>query len=302
MNIRYNSVSNFYKNKFGQKVIKIAVDAGFTCPNRDGKLSTKGCIFCSSKGSGDFAGDRKDSIKEQFFKMKTIMNKKWKNGKYIIYFQSFTNTYAKLSVLKKLFTEATSLPDVVGISIATRPDCIEEDLLKFLQNLNIYVCIELGFQTSKKESIKLINRCYENIIFEKAVSLLNKYNIDCVTHVILGLPYETKKDMLNTISYISSFKISGVKLQLLHILKDASLASFYYKTKFNILTLEQYVDIVISCIEILPQDIVIHRLTGDANKQNLIEPKWSLNKKLVLNSINNEFYRRNTFQGKFYKK
>lgn len=299
----YKSANSFFREKFGTKIIKIALDGGFTCPNRDGKLSYGGCIFCSEKGSGDFAGNRLNSIEKQFQDMKKIMQRKWKDGKYMAYFQSFTNTYAPLPYLKQLFTRASNLEDVVAISIATRPDCINEEIVEFLSELNkkIYICIELGFQTSKKESIKLINRCYDNQVFEDCIHLLNKYKIDTIVHTILGLPYESKQDMLNTISYVSSFNISGIKLQLLHVLKDTALANLYYKKGFNILTLQEYVDIVVSCIEILPPEIVIHRITGDGDRKNLIEPKWSLNKKVVLNTINKEFYNRNTYQGKFCK-
>ncbi|MDE6181634.1 MAG: TIGR01212 family radical SAM protein, partial [Eubacteriales bacterium] len=185
----YKSANSFFKEKFGTKIIKIALNGGFTCPNRDGKLSYGGCIFCSEKGSGDFGGDRLKPIEEQFNDMKKIMNKKWKDGKYMAYFQSFTNTYAPLPYLKELFTKASKLEDVVAISIATRPDCIDEELVEFLAELNkkLYICIELGFQTSKEESIKLINRCYENKVFEDCIKLLNKYNIDTIVHIILGL-------------------------------------------------------------------------------------------------------------------
>ncbi|MFR4985971.1 MAG: TIGR01212 family radical SAM protein [Lachnospirales bacterium] len=297
--IRYNSANRFFREKFGDKVIKVALDGGFTCPNRDGTLSYGGCIFCSEKGSGDFAGDRSLDIEKQFEVSRQKMNKKWKDGKYIAYFQAFTNTYAPLEYLQKIFTKASNLLDVVGIFIATRPDCITEDIAKFLGELNkkIYVCIELGFQTSKEESIKLINRCYENEVFEDCIGMLNKYNIDIIVHTILGLPYESKQDMLNTVKYVSKFNISGIKLQLLHIIKDTALHKLYIKKPFKILTLEEYVDIVVSCIENLPTNIVIHRITGDGDKNTLVEPKWSLNKKVVLNSINRELNIRDTYQG-----
>ena len=299
--IRYNSANNFFRKKFGQKVIKISLDGGFTCPNRDGTLSYGGCIFCSEKGSGDFAGDRNLDIEQQFKISKEKIKTKWKDGKYIAYFQAFTNTYAPLDYLESLFIKASNIEGVVGIFIATRPDCITEDIAKFLSKLNekIYVCIELGFQTSKEESIKLINRCYDNVIFENCVKMLNKYNIDIIVHTILGLPYETKEDMLNTIKYLSSFNIQGIKLQLLHIIKDTALHKLYIKKPFNVLSLEEYVDIVVSCIGILPPDIVIHRLTGDGDKNTLIEPKWSLNKKLVLNSINKALVSEDIYQGKY---
>ena len=297
--IRYNSANRFFREKFGDKVIKVALDGGFTCPNRDGTLSYGGCIFCSEKVSGDFAGDRSLDIEKQFEVSRQKMNKKWKDGKYIAYFQAFTNTYAPLEYLQKIFTKASNLSDVVGIFIATRPDCITEDIAKFLGELNkkIYVCIELGFQTSKGESIKLINRCYENEVFEDCIVMLNKYNIDIIVHTILGLPYESKQDMLNTVKYVSKFNISGIKLQLLHIIKDTALHKLYIKNPFKILTLEEYVDIVVSCIENLPTNIVIHRVTGDGDKNTLVEPKWSLNKKVVLNSINRELNIRDTYQG-----
>lgn len=300
--IRYNSANRFFREKFGDKVIKVALDGGFTCPNRDGTLSYGGCIFCSEKGSGDFAGDRSLDIEKQFEVSRQKMNKKWKDGKYIAYFQAFTNTYAPLEYLQKIFTKASNLLDVVGIFIATRPDCITEDIAKFLGELNkkIYVCIELGFQTSKGESIKLINRCYENEVFEDCIEMLNKYNIDIIVHTILGLPYESKQDMLNTVKYVSKFNISGIKLQLLHIIKDTALHKLYIKNPFKILTLEEYVDIVVSCIENLPPNIVIHRITGDGDKNTLVEPKWSLNKKVVLNSINKELNIRDTYQGALF--
>lgn len=300
--MRYNNANSFFREKFGTKIIKISLDGGFTCPNRDGTLSYGGCIFCSEKGSGDFAGDRALDIEKQFKINKEKMSKKWKDGKYIAYFQAFTNTYAPLEYLKELFIKASRLPDVVGIFIATRPDCITEEIAKFLYELNkkIYICIELGFQTSKSESIKLINRCYDNIVFENCIKMLNKYNLDIIVHTILGLPYETKNDMLKTIKYVSKFNINGIKLQLLHIIKDTNLHKLYLKNNFKILTLEEYVDIVVSCIEILPPNIVIHRITGDGDKNTLVEPKWSLNKKVVLNNINKKLIEEDIFQGKNY--
>lgn len=300
--IRYNSANRFFREKFGQKIIKISLDGGFTCPNRDGSLSYGGCIFCSEKGSGDFAGDRNLDIKDQFNLSVKHMSKKWKEGKYIAYFQAFTNTYAPVDYLEEIFTKAINLPNVVGLFIATRPDCITEDIAKLLYKLNkqTYVCVELGFQTSKAESIKLINRCYENEVFEDCVKMLNKYSIDIIVHIILGLPYEDKKDMLNTIKYVSKFNISGIKLQLLHVIKDTPLHKLYVKRPFNILSLDEYVDIVVSCIEILPSNIIIHRITGDGDKNTLVEPKWSLNKKVVLNSINKEFIIRDTYQSKLF--
>lgn len=304
MHLYYNTANSFFKNKFGHKIIKIPLDGGFTCPNRDGKLSTKGCIFCSENGSGSIFLNRKYDINQQFQYAKSIMSNKWKDGKYMVYFQSFTNTYAEISYLENLFTSASLLPDVVAISIATRPDCIDEEIVQFLHTLNkkIYVCIELGFQTSNTKSIDLINRCYPNSVFEESMKILNKYQIDVICHTIFGLPYETKEDMLSTINYLNNYNISGIKLQLLHIIRNTPLHQLYIKNPFHILSLDEYVDIIISAIEILPPDIVIHRLTGDGDKSTLIEPIWSLNKKLVMNSINKEFSIRSTFQAKKYAK
>lgn len=293
----------FFKQKFNTKIIKIPIDGGFTCPNRDGTLSRRGCVFCDEKGSGSVFLNRNYSIEEQFEYAKNILNKKWKNGKYMIYFQSFTNTYGDIEYIKDLFNRAVLLPDVVAISIATRPDCLDDKIVEFLGELNkkIYVCVELGFQTSKQESIELINRCYDNNVFEEAVQSLNNYNIDVICHVIFGLPYETKQDMIHTVKYVTSFNISGIKLQLLHIIKNTDLHKLYLHKPFDVLSLEEYVDIIVSSIEILPPNIVIHRITGDGDRDSLVEPKWSLNKKLVLNSINQEFKKQDTYQSKFYR-
>lgn len=299
----YNSANSFFKEKFGTKIIKIPIDGGFTCPNRDGTLSSRGCIFCDEKGSGSIFLNRNYGIEEQFEYAKTILNKKWKSGKYMIYFQSFTNTYGDIEYLKDLFNRAILLPEVVAISIATRPDCLDNKIVEFLGELNkkVYVCVELGFQTSKRESIELINRCYENNVFEEAVQRLNNYNIDVICHVIFGLPNETKEDMLNTIRYITSFNISGIKLQLLHIIKNTDLHKLYINKPFNVLSLDEYVNIIVSAIEILPPNIIIHRITGDGDRESLVEPRWSLNKKKVLNSINQELKKQESYQSKYYK-
>lgn len=255
---KYLSASDFFKQKFGTKIIKLPIDAGFTCPNRDGTLSDSGCIFCSKKGSGDFAGKKSDPILTQLKKMKLKLANKWDTNKYMAYFQAFTNTYASVEELRKKYYSVLQDKDIIAISIATRPDCINKEVVELLKELSekVYVCVELGFQTSKPKTISLINRCYENYIFEDAVKILNKARIDIICHIIFGLPYETKEDMLNTVKYVSSFNISGIKLQLLHILKNTELENFYYKTKFKVLTLEEYVDIVVSAIEILPPQMV----------------------------------------------
>lgn len=299
-NCYYYSANKFFKEKFKSKIIKIAVDGGFTCPNRDGTLDFSGCIFCSEKGSGDFSGNRADSITKQFEYMKNKMSNKWSSGKYLIYFQAFTNTYAPIEELKRKYYEAISLKDVVGISIATRPDCINTEIAELLNEINKtkYVLVELGFQTSNEKSVQLINRRYENIVFDNAVKILKSYNIDVISHIIIGIPYENKTDIINSVKYVSDRNINGIKLQLLHVLRNTKLETMYKENPFKIFSLEEYADLIVSCIEIIPKNIVIHRITGDGSKDLLIAPLWSLNKKNVLNTINREFKLRNTYQGK----
>ena len=296
----FYSANDYYKKIFGEKIIKLAIDGGFTCPNRDGTLSNKGCIFCSGKGSGDFAGSRSLSIKEQYSQMREKMSEKWSKGKYMMYFQAYTNTYAPVDKLRQLYNEAIACDDVVALSIATRPDCINNDILLLLEELSkkVYICVELGLQTSKEESINIINRCYENIVYKQAIENLNKIGIDTVTHIILGLPGENYEDMLNSVNYAVNCGTKGLKLQLLHIIKGTALYDLYSENPFSIFTLEEYVDTVVNIIESIPQNIVIHRITGDANKAELFEPWWSLNKRKVLNSISKEFINRNSWQGK----
>jgi len=300
---RFHSLNYFLKNKFGEKIIKVSLDGGFTCPNRDGTLSYDGCIFCSDRGSGDFAGNRQHSIESQFFDVRSKMQKKWPNAKYIPYFQAYTNTYAPIDILREKYYEALRLPDVVGLSIATRPDCLNNDVLNLLSDIGkeTSLFVELGLQTSNNDSIKLINRCYDNEIFEKAVHDLKKINANVVCHTILGLPHETKEDMLNTIRFACSTDIDGIKLQLLHILKNTQLEIMYKNEEFDVLTFEEYIDTVVSCIEIIPQNIVIHRLTGDGNRDNLIAPLFSLKKFHILNEIDATLLKKNTYQGKYYR-
>lgn len=295
----FYSANDYYKEIFGEKIIKLAIDGGFTCPNRDGTLSDKGCIFCSGKGSGDFAGSRSLSISQQYEQMKAKMAAKWSKGKYMMYFQAYTNTYAPIERLKRIYNEAVECEGVVALSVATRPDCINEEIVKLLNDISkrVYVCVELGLQTSKIESVKLINRCYENEVYKKAVNLLNSYGIDTVTHIILGLPNENYDDMLKSVKYAVDCGTKGIKLQLLHIIKGTALYDYYNEKPFKYFTLEEYVDTVVNIIEEIPQNIVIHRVTGDANKAELFEPWWSLDKRKVLNSIAKEFVRRESRQG-----
>ncbi|NMM62137.1 TIGR01212 family radical SAM protein [Clostridium sp. P21] len=296
---RYNSLNYFLRNKFNCKVFKISIDAGFSCPNRDGKVSTGGCVFCSERGSGDFAGNRCFSIKHQFEDIKQVMSKKWKNGKYIAYFQAYTNTYAPIEVLREKYNEAINEEDVVGLAIATRPDCLNEEVLELLEEFNkkIYTWVELGLQTSNENTAAKINRGYKLNVFEDAVRNLRKRNIDVVTHIIFGLPGETKKDMLETVNYVSSKDIQGVKYHLLHLMKNTPLVDFYDRGELRFLEYEEYIDIICSAIASTRPNIVIHRLTGDAPRDLIIGPMWSLKKWEVLNAIDKTLEEREIYQG-----
>ena len=276
----FYSANDYYREKFGSKIIKIAIDGGFTCPNRDGKLSTKGCIFCSAKGSGDFAGSRVLSVTEQFEQMKEKMAKKWGYGKYLIYFQAFTNTYAPVEILRQKYEEAINHPDIVALSIATRPDCLGDDVLRLLNEMNKIkpVFVELGLQTIHQKSAKYIRRGYDLSVYNKAVRDLKKIGVNVVVHVILGLPNESENDMLETVKYVCESGANGIKLQLLHVIDGTDLAKDYEKGLFKMLEFDEYI--------IIPKDIVIHRLTGDGAKKDLIAPLWSADKKRVLNAIN----------------
>lgn len=301
---RYHSLNYFLRQKFGCKVFKISLDAGFSCPNRDGTISKGGCIFCSERGSGDFAGDSKFSISHQFKDIKEMMNKKWKEGKYIAYFQAYTNTYAPVEVLRKKYEEAVKEEGVVALAIATRPDCLSNEVLNLLEefNKNIYIWVELGLQTSNDSTAKKINRGYDLDTFKKAVTELRKRNIDVVTHVIFGLPYEDREDMINTVKYVSDCNIQGVKFHLLHLMKNTPLVKLYERGELKFMTQNEYVDLICSAIAITRPDIVIHRLTGDAPRNLLIEPKWSLKKWEVLNEIDNNMKVNGIYQGIYYNK
>ena len=298
-NKRYHTLDYYYKHKYGQKVFKVSLDAGFSCPNIDGTVGHGGCIYCSKLGSGDFAGNKLDPLIKQFNDIKEILHKKWKNAKYIGYFQAHTNTYAPLTVLKEKYESILTLEHVVGLNIATRPDAIEEDVLNYLSNLNqkTDLTIELGLQTIHEQTSKLINRCHTLECFENMVKKLRKKNISVVVHIINGLPYETKQMMLETISYLNHLDIQGIKIHMLHILKDTALANLYQKEKFHVLSKEEYIDIVCDQLEMLRPEIVIHRITGDPKADDLVEPTWLEKKFGVLNDIDKELKRRNTYQG-----
>lgn len=298
----YHTLNYFLREKFGEKVFKISLDAGFTCPNRDGTISKGGCLFCSERGSGDFAGDRCFSISSQFGDIKNMMLKKWKNGKYIAYFQAYTNTYAPVEVLREKYEEALAQEDVVAIAIATRPDCLDEDVLDLLEEINkkVYLWIELGLQTVNDETAKIINRGYKLDVFEEALRKLKERSIDVVTHCIFGLPGETEQDMINTVDYIAHSGVKGVKFHLLHLLKDTPLVKLYEQGKLSFLTQEQYINLICKALTMLPEDMVVHRLTGDAPRDSLIGPMWSLKKWEILNEIDNNMQKCNFYQGLYF--
>lgn len=302
-NKRYYTLDYFYKHKFGKKVCKISLNAGFTCPNKDGTKGIGGCIYCSKLGSGDFAGDIKKDLITQFNEVKEHMKKKWPDALYIGYFQANTNTYAKTEVLKQKYEPILTLDDVVGLNIATRPDAITEDCLDYLEELSTrtYLTIELGLQTIHEQTTKLINRGHNLECFDNMVKKLRERNINVVVHIINGFPYETKEMMLETVNHLNNLDIQGIKIHMLHIIKDTALALMYEKEKFHVLTKEEYIDIVINQLEILKPDIVINRITGDPVKEDLIEPTWLIKKFCVLNDIDKEMVKRNSYQGKKYK-
>ena len=283
-------LNDYLREKFGCKVYKLALNGGFTCPNRDGTLDMRGCIFCSAGGSGEFAESPNLSITEQIEEGKKRVEKKIKDGKYIAYFQAYTNTYGPVEKLRKLFTEAINHPDIVVLSIGTRPDCLPEDVLNLLGELNQIkpVWVELGLQTIHKKSADYIRRGYELPVYDRAVKELRKRNIEVITHVIIGLPGETTKDMEDTVRYVCSSGATGIKLQLLHILRNTDLATEYESGKISVLSEDEYIEILKRLTDIIPDNVIIHRLTGDGDKKILIAPMWSANKRHVINRINKE--------------
>lgn len=298
---RYHTLNHFLRNKFGSKVFKISLDAGFTCPNRDGRISTGGCVFCSPRGSGDFAGTAENLV-EQFYEVKRMMNKKWKMGRYIAYFQAYTNTYADVSTLRERYYSILNMEDVVGIAIATRPDCLPADVLELLEEINAktYLWVELGLQTIHESTAKLINRGYGLDAYIASVKELKKRNIEVVTHEILGLPGENKQEMLQTVDFIANTGTQGIKLHLLHLLKDTKLVEMHQRGEFHLMSMEDYVETVVDCIERIPESMAIHRITGDGPRETLIGPEWSLKKFEVINAIDHLMMDRDTWQGKKY--
>ena len=302
-NKRYHTLDYFYRHKFGCKVFKISLNAGFSCPNVDGTIGTRGCIYCSPLGSGEFAGRPCDDLIKQFNDVKSMMSIKW-SGKYIGYFQARTNTYAPVSVLREKYEAILGLPDVVGLSIATRPDCISDECLDYLSELNTrtFLTVELGLQSIHESTNRLINRCHTLECFDNMVNKLRERNINVVVHIINGLPFETREMMLDTVKHINNLDIQGVKIHMLHIVKNTDLASRYNDNPFHVLSREEYVNIVCDQLELLRPEIVINRITGDPKKEDLIEPSWLLKKFCVLNEIDKELVRRDSYQGKALEK
>ena len=298
-NKRYYTLDYYYKEKYGCKISKISLNLDLTCPNKDGTKGFGGCIYCSKLGSGEFGGEKSKPLTEQFETVKKMMDSKWPDSKYIAYFQANTNTYGDLEYLKKSWYEVLEYPDVVGINISTRPDSITKECYDVLEELNkkTDLIVELGLQTIHENTSKLINRCHTLEEFENAVKELNKRNIKILVHIINGLPGESKGDMLETVKYLNKLNIWGIKIHMLNVLKETALLNMYEKEKFHILTKEEYVDIVCDQLELLREDIVINRLTADGKLEDLVEPKWIVKKFCVLNDIDKEMVKRDSYQG-----
>lgn len=301
---RYRSLNQHLRHRFGEKVFKVSLDAGFTCPNRDGSLGWGGCVYCSARGSGDFAGQAKHSIHEQFEEVKEKMSRKWPNAKYIAYFQAYTNTYASIETLRHVYEQALQEEGVVGLSIATRPDCLPEDVLDYLEDLNqrTYLWVELGLQSIHDQTMEWVGRGHTYADFQRGLQELRRRNIRVCAHIILGLPGETQSDMMETAQAVAELPLQGIKIHLLHVLRGTPLAKIYERNPFPLLSQEAYVALVADILEILPSEMIIHRLTGDAPRNDLIAPLWSLKKWEVLNGIDQELERRGTWQGKAAEK
>lgn len=297
---RYYSLDSYLKNTFGEKVYRLSLNAGMTCPNRDGSIDTRGCIFCSAGGSGDFASAPVLSITEQIADAKTRLLTKTDCKKFIAYFQAYTNTYAPVSYLRQVFTEAISQPDIVALSIATRCDCLSPEILDLLEELNKQkpVWVELGLQTIHEDTHRFIRSGFTVSDFDTAVLELSSRGIDVITHLILGLPGETKEMMLSSLSHVTGLPVAGLKLQLLHVLKGTDLAEYYENNPFPLFSLEEYCEFIADCIERIPPGIVLHRLTGDGPRALLVAPTWSTDKKRVLNTIQKRLKEREILQGK----
>ena len=303
----YLTLNNYLKHLYNEKVFKVSLNGNFSCPNRDGKISTNGCIFCSAKGSGDFAGNINLSIKDQFYEVVSKLENKWPNGAYIAYFQANTNTYGTVSELKmryeQIIKDGKKLDDKIKVlSIATRPDCLDDDILNLLNELNkqIPLWIELGFQSSNEDTAKFINRGYQNECLITAVNNLKAIGIKVIVHIINGLPTDTYDDMINTVKFLSHLPIDGIKIHMLHVINNSPLGKLYKEKPFPLLTLEEYVEIVVAQLRLLPPNVVIHRITGDADKNELLAPMWTLKKFVVMNEIDKLMRKENYYQGDLY--
>lgn len=301
---RYHSWNHHLRLHFGEKIFKIPLDAGFDCPNRDGNVAFGGCTFCSERGSGDFAGDRADDLVTQFETIKGRMHRKWKQGKYIGYFQAYTNTYAPVETLKNYFETILAQKDVVGLAIATRPDCLPDDVVEYLAELNerTYLWVELGLQTIHERTAQLINRAHDYQCYVDGVAKLRRHGIRVCSHIINGLPLESCEMMIETAKEVAKLDVQGIKIHLLHLLKKTAMVKQYEKGLLELMSLDDYVKLVVDQLEILPPSMIIHRLTGDGPGELMIGPMWSMNKWRVLNAIEAELKARNSWQGKFYQK
>lgn len=302
-NKRYHTWNYYLRNRFGQKIFKVALEGGFDCPNRDGTVAHGGCTFCSAAGSGDFAGRRVDPIPVQFEKIKNKMHEKWSEGQYIAYFQAYTNTHAPLTVLKEKYEAALAQPGVVGLSIATRPDCLPDDVVEYLAELNerTFLIVELGLQTVHQKTSDLINRAHDMACYYEGIQKLRKHNIQIVTHIINGLPGEDYDMMMETAKTVAQMDVQGIKIHLLHLLKGTPMVKQYEKGMLEFMSQEDYINLVADQLEVLPPEMIIHRITGDGPIDLMIGPMWSMNKWEVLNGIDDELKRRDTFQGSKYE-
>jgi hypothetical protein len=300
---RFHTWNFEMRRTFGVKVFKVMLDAGFTCPNRDGSIATGGCTFCSARGSGDFAGSRRDDLVTQFNKIRDLQHKKWPDAKYIGYFQAYTNTYAPVEELKEYYEVILQQPGVVGLSIATRPDCLPDDVVEYLAELNerTYLWVEMGLQTIHEETSRLINRAHDTQCFVDGVAKLRKHGIRTCAHIIYGLPLETHDMMLETGKAVARMDVQGIKIHLLHVMRKTPMVKQYEAGLVQFLEKDEYVRLVVDTLEILPPDMIVHRLTGDAPRDLLIGPMWSLKKWEVLNAIDAELKRRDSWQGKRWR-
>lgn len=300
---RFHTWNTEMRNHFGEKVFKVMLDAGFTCPNRDGRIAIGGCTFCSARGSGDFAGRRRDDLVTQFNTIRDKQHEKWPNAKYIGYFQAYTNTYAPVDTLREYFEVILEQPGVVGLSIATRPDCLPDDVVEYLAELNerTYLWVEMGLQTIHESTSQLINRAHDTECYLQAVEKLRKHNIRICTHIIYGLPQESHEMMLETAKAVARMDVQGIKLHLLHLMRKTPMVKQYEAGLLRFLDMDEYVKLIVDSLEILPPEMIVHRVTGDAPRDLIIGPMWSLKKWEVLNAIDAELRHRNTWQGKYWR-